>query len=388
MKLSIKRGLLYIAFLLLFVEVGLRVCFPLPELKNFGRVNYMPPALGFTSEDVSQVRNVNLVIESGPDQARFVHHLNAYGFRDGEWRAAKPKGAIRFFFVGDSFVEGEMAEDDETIPATYRARAEAAGKPYDVMNLGIMAGGIESYLELIQDATPIFKPDYVFLFVFSNDIPQTDEIPRSEFQPQYFKRYRPRLVELISAISRDEMLTPRWNYVEKTFFKASPDPLNPWSERDDLSQFASPEMTVHILTGKFNPFAVNELAMEAYFLKRPVSLEEHLSFLRDFLLNHGARLHLVYLPTRHQVTDYYVPFARTYCLQCPPGISLTGPRYREQASLLARTCEELGVPFMDLTAALEEEEARGNHLYWDYDSHMRGRGYRLVGNLVFDRWQP
>ena len=66
-------------------------------------------------------------------------------------------------------------------------------------------------------------------------------------------------------------------------------------------------------------------------------------------------------------------------------MSLTGPCYRQHAALLARTCERLEIPFMDLTQALAQEEAHGNRLYWDYDGHMRGHADQMVGHLVFDR---
>jgi len=193
---------------------------------------------------------------------------------------------------------------------------------------------------------------------------------------------------LLAAISRNETLPLRWNYVEQTFFKAAPDRLNPWTGRDDLRRYVSVEMAEHILAGRFNPYAVGDLAAQELHLRSPVAVDEPLALLRDFLSRHGARLHVAYLPTRHQITDYYVPFARTYCLTCPPQMSLTGPQYRRHAEVVARACERLGIPFLDLTSRLEAEETAGHRLYWDYDGHMRGRGYRLVGNVIFDQWQP
>jgi lysophospholipase L1-like esterase len=388
MKLPLKRTVLYAVFLLAFVELVLRFAFPLPELENFGRVNYMPLALGFSRRDVAQVRNVNLVVESGPDDLRFVHRLNAYGFRDREWTTANRAGLPRIFFVGDSFVEGEMARAEETIPAAYAALALADGKLYDVMNLGVMAADFESYLTLIQDAAPIFRPDDVFLFLYANDLAKPVTVARSDFRPEYFRRHVPRLVELAAAISRDEMPTLRWNYVELAFFKPVPDRLNPWTGRDDLTQYVTPEMAAHIREGRFNPYAVGDLAALEEALRKPAQAGPPLRFLRDFLAEHGARLHVAYLPSRHQVTTRYVEYARTYCLTCPPDTNLTGPQYRLHAAQLARACEELGLPFLDLTPLIEEEEARGTPLYWDYDDHMRGRGYRFVGEAVYDRWQP
>jgi lysophospholipase L1-like esterase len=388
-KRALAAKIVVYLLLLIAFEAALRFCFPLPELKNFGRVNYMPLALGFTNRNVNQIRNMNLVVESGPDGARFVHNLNAYGFRDREWKTAKPSGTTRFFFVGDSMLEGEMAEDDETIPAVYRQKAEEADLSYDVMNLGIMGADLESYFRLILDATPIFRPDYVFLFLFANDLAAQPGIPRTDFEPVYFKRYNPRLVELATAISRDEMPALRWHHVEHHFFKAAPHDFNPWSHREaELRRLVTPEMAGHIMAGKFNPYAVNDMAYQESFLKRSTRIDAELTFMKSFLADHGARLHVVYLPSRHQITNYYQQFSRAYCLRCPAEMDLTRPRYRRQATRLALACEKLNIPFIDLTPAMENEEARGRHLYWEYDGHMKGEGYRMVGELVFDRWQP
>ena len=36
---------------------------------------------------------------------------------------------------------------------------------------------------------------------------------------------------------------------------------------------------------------------------------------------------------------------------------------------------------------MEEVEKSGDHLYWKYDEHMRGRGYTLAGQRIFKWWE-
>jgi len=36
---------------------------------------------------------------------------------------------------------------------------------------------------------------------------------------------------------------------------------------------------------------------------------------------------------------------------------------------------------------IKTEEARGNHLYWDYDDHMRGSSYLMMGESISKWWQ-
>ena len=43
--------------------------------------------------------------------------------------------------------------------------------------------------------------------------------------------------------------------------------------------------------------------------------------------------------------------------------------------------------FIDLTPTVKRAEDSSNHLYWSYDDHMRGKGYLLLGNALWEKWQ-
>ena len=55
--------------------------------------------------------------------------------------------------------------------------------------------------------------------------------------------------------------------------------------------------------------------------------------------------------------------------------------------MLKNNCGTLKVPYYDLTPMIKTEEARGNHLYWDYDDHMRGSSYLMMGESISKWWQ-
>ena len=35
---------------------------------------------------------------------------------------------------------------------------------------------------------------------------------------------------------------------------------------------------------------------------------------------------------------------------------------------------------------IAEEEKKGNHLYWNYDVHMKAQGYLWTGEVLFNWW--
>jgi hypothetical protein len=96
---------------------------------------------------------------------------------------------------------------------------------------------------------------------------------------------------------------------------------------------------------------------------------------------------VVYLPSRNQVTNRYYPFERKFCrIDCPDSLDLTTPEYQMHQRVIAGQCQQFGVPFIDLSSVIRGEEAKGNGLFWNYDEHMNGKGYLLLGKAIADRW--
>ncbi len=373
------------ALFLVLQECALRIVFPLPEVQSFNRALYMHvPTAG--SGD-TPVRSVDVRWDSAPDGASFVHRLNRYGFRDREWTRAKPEGVHRVVFIGDSFMEGAMAPKDQTIPAGFAAAAAEEGGPeLEVMNLGIIGLALPEYHRLVHDALTLFEPDTVILGLFSNDftfVPPPYE--GTAFEP--WPGWKPRAVELIGMVARRETLPMRWNLVSQGYHAVSPSPNNPWSGRDaELLRFCEHGMAQDILEGRFNPYRPDFAEFLLLKCQDPVDLLGTLTDLKEATGRHGAELHVVYLPERSLVTDHYLQFDAR-CSKMPVGqIAMTEPRYQTQRSSLARQCQRVGVPFLDLTPVVAAEEAAGKHLYWDYDDHMRGEGYLLLGQTIFEEW--
>jgi hypothetical protein len=180
----------------------------------------------------------------------------------------------------------------------------------------------------------------------------------------------------------------RWHAPPFAFLPAAPDPRNPWSDgrrAGRLAAFVAPELARAIREGRFNPALTDFLAWFRTSLAREVTLDAHLAPLGAHARGAGARLFVVYVPTKNQVSDRYLEFQARYTR--PEDVrSLLGPEYQRHAARLGESCAALGLPFLDLTPALREAEAAGGPLYWDYDDHLRPAGYALAAERVHSWW--
>ena len=375
---------LYILGIFLFQEIVIRYCYPLPELSNFDRIDYM--VLHADEKGNKHSRNQNWYWQSTPDTStQFVHTMNMYGFRDKEWTVEKTAGVKRAFFVGDSFVEGIMAEQDQTIPSAFE---KAAGEgTYEAFNCGMLGVGLDSYLQFITDAVPIYKPDVVFLCVYANDLGQrTPMLPEHQLNPTYFQTFRPRFLELTKQSKTNGKVRPIWNDESVPYFSACPHPSNPWSGKEaELKEIVDPEIAQFITDGKLNPYRVEEFAEEIEYLNKVPALGETISTFKRICEENGSQPVLVYIPTRNQVTRHYYRFERRLS-HFPDSLDMTSEAYQLHQRILAQQCAENKIQFIDLSATIREREADGDRLFWNYDAHMKGKGYQLVGKTIWEQF--
>lgn len=376
--------ILYIIAVFLFQEIAFRVCFPLPEVLGFNRANFMPKPDHI--EYIAPIRYENKTFQSYPDTAvEFVHRLNGYGFRDEDWSIDKPVSKKRLMFIGDSFMEGAMVSEGETITDVFTELAGA--DQYETMNMGIVGAGLPEYARLTASAVPLFKPDYVFLMLFSNDIARRTPVLPTNTTYTKRNKYNPRLVELLKMLNKGEPLPFRWKKTT-SLMPAVPDPFNFWTTHEaQLKKHADSEIAEYMKQGKYNTFRLNYVLSEEKHLKVHTDMEPYLKWTNDFANYYQAQLVVCYIPSRQQVTQYYYPFELPSCrVLCPDSMDLTTPEYNIHQKELKRACDLLNVQFIDLTETIKREEQKGSHLYWNYDDHMRAKGYRLVGETVFREW--
>jgi len=367
--------------------MALRFCFPLPEIENFNRINYQP---GITPKKSDYLRNINMIWKSSLDtSAEFIHNLNYYGFRDENWKIKKPKSKQRILFIGDSFVEGMTSDGENVVTNGFKKSAEQSGVELEAMNFGIMGIGLNEFINLIVDVTPVFKPNYVFLVLCFNDIPfNRPYFPKSKLIPQYHNLSKPRLLEIISMLKKEEPLPFRWSLKTKRFYPAVPSPNNPWTfYADSLIKQVKPEVARAMKNGDFNFFRTNWVLQEEMFLRAQTDLQSKLSMLNKYIANQNSKLLVFYLPSRHQLSNYYYQFEKMQCLSCPDHLDLTQEKYHLHRRILQKNCSDLSIPFYDLTDEMQQIEDQNIHLYWNYDDHMKGSTYMMIGEKIFNWWK-
>lgn len=382
-------GSLFILILVLFMgELLFRVVFPLPEVSNFDRIMYTPLKTAPELEKLPRLSNASFYSTSDPDGVEFLHTLNLYGFRDKNWRVEK--NTTRVMFIGDSFVEGFMAKDDETIPAGFAREAAKDGAAFEVMNLGVSATKLPDYFQLMRDAIPLFRPDDVVVVVYENDFPPPPYDPQwlaNPLVPSYYSSLMPRIIQVIGQVIKGESMALAWTRPPFQFFAPVPSPANPWTDKENrLSDIVEPRIAKAMKDGRFNPYAVDEINDSAGRLGKPIDVRPHLAALQHFAARHNTRLYLVYMPGRHQVSNYYAQFSKQFSRD-RRGASPRDGLYRDHSLSMAKTANSLSLPFLDLTPLIEAKERQGIHCYWDYDPHMRGEGYLFVGKTIYSWWK-
>ena len=388
MQLKTRVALAVGAFLLL-QELALRALFPVPEVLNFDRLDYSHLEFTRDAQTRPALGHASFTWTSDPDRFSFVHQLNLYGFRDGEWHRRKPAGTTRIAFFGDSFVEGLSAAAEDTIPTAFAAIATQAGENVDVLNFGVAGGDLPAYARLLRDALPLFQPDQVVLLLYANDVLPTRFDPawlRDPPAPEFALAWTPRLLHLIGRMRSGRPTPRRWTEAPFEYLPSVPDPRNPWSDgrtAGRLQAFVTPAVARAIRDGRFNPTLVDSLPWYRRHLVRPISLDAHVAALAAHVRASGATFHIAYIPTKNQISDRYLAVQAQFS---PPEsvASQLGDAFQLQARLLAETCRRLEVAYLDLTPLLRAGDANDGPFYWDYDDHMRAVGYRFTAAALHE----
>lgn len=373
-----SKKLILIILLFLFLEILLRLVFPIPELANYNRILFQNTTEG---ESLPHITYENLTWQSTPDTAhKFVHHLNEYGFRDKSWKVEKDKN--RIFILGDSFVEGDMVEDDETIPAVFQS---LIGKKAEVFNCGMNGTGFSSYLKFLDYSLPIFKPDEVYLFVYANDIAPFDIPNNVAFEPEFNSNLVPRLFYLIDHFIRGKKINIPLFRPTSPFLFPVPDGFNPFTANSfELENQVTPELKEAMIKGEANYFMINNLEKKETAFSQSFDLSIALKYIKTRCKVNNAKLKVFYIPDRNQISDDYFQYEKKFCLtNCKEIESLNSAKYQRSANQFIVSCQELGLNVYDLRPYLKEIEKEKN-LYWNYDEHMRRVGYESIANYLYN----
>ena len=373
-------------------EILFRLIFPIPEILNFNRINYSPIFFGSKSQELKYLSNASFIWASDPDKAESLIDLNIYGFRGKDFDADPDPEIPRILFLGDSFIEGYLANENESISSIFKNEAVKNDRQLEVINLGIGGTDFSSYYKLLSDAVPALKPDHVIIVLHANDLPPepySQDVFDNHLVPEYSHWWVPRIYYVLKNFINGKSIPKRWHSKPFTFFAPVPAPSNPWSNTEAAARyekFISPKVSDAMKIGRFNPFSVDEYSKFKEHLPMSFKITEHLNGIQNYMAQFGKKIYIAYIPSRNQVSDYYLQYQKEFSSDTSL-VPLTGADYQIHAKIMKESCNSLGIPFYDCTDIIKKEESSGNHLYWHYDEHMMAKGYSLIGKQLYSWWK-
>lgn len=368
---GLYRGLL-LAFLsitltLLAVEVGLRIFAPqallhdpdafLPDEELGARL-----APGFSDRVVTTEFSSTWVI-------------NEKGYRGppasprtaGPSTAAPGTAGLRIVALGDSFTFGYGVEEPQAWPRVLEEtmnRTRGGAGPVDVVNLGV--GGYGTWQEAIwlERNQAELRPDLVILgFYVGNDPEDNARTVPGAAPGAHDTQVRP------ATAPRGERLR-RW--------------LGSHLHLYSLVSTRADELLVRLgLRRLVYPFELEILKSDESDSTRAAweATGRSLARLAEFCRRNGARLVVMLIPMKHQISD--AVWARLARYHGADG----GGFDRLRPQRIARTlCETERIETLDLTQGLSEAAARAGQdprvFYWPRDQHFNVLGHRQAARLL------
>lgn len=285
-----------------------------------------------------------------PYDARYDQH----GFRN-----ARDLSAASIAVVGDSYIEAVKVSSEETLTGQLAALSEGP-----VANLGQSGYGPQQELAVLRRFALPLNPDViVWAFYEGNDLHDIGN-------------YERRKSLLSSGVLRTEF-TPR----DRSFSQ------NALLALYRLIDSCEPAPEAELLYGVFD--TADNRRVRMYFvdlleklveprISEPLEeLGEILAQANALATQRGARLLLLYLPIKQRVYGDLV--------ESPTYSRLRSPSDSELPALLEALVRERSpeIAFLDLTAVLRSEAAKGRLLYFTDDTHLTPEGHRLAAETIW-----
>ena len=171
---------------LVALGAGLLVMLALGEVAlraiDLGHPYYSAPELYRSSDDP------RVLFEPRPGFDGFSEGVwlttNSRGLRERELPLAKPAGARRVIFLGDSVTFGAGVNDDEPFPRLLEAGVNGSGSgPIETVNTGVVGYNTVQELARLEQAGLPYRPDVVVLTFVVNDLLETFSIFDHQYEP-------------------------------------------------------------------------------------------------------------------------------------------------------------------------------------------------------------
>jgi lysophospholipase L1-like esterase len=313
-------------------------------------------------------RNARILM---PGPVPWVVETNRWGFRGPDIAVEKSPGVSRIAMIGDSVTDGFCVDNDATFPAMVGQTLARKGVRAEVINTASGGASIDIELAVLRGVVSRFSPDIAVLTFVTNDVNALSDVGDEQLYGSSLERRSARN----SLVRMGVVGTALGEWTFETYLRK----VAPGYAAHPAPSAASPLPAERYYVEGGSDFSTNS----RLFLERfrtgdamilgevlPESMEIQLRrYLKawDLFMDHararGMRPVFVYFPAYPQVYDRDAP---------------TTIRDRLRAHSANRD-----VPFLDLTTALQAQEAAILHLA-PADYHLNPEGNRVIGEALAD----
>jgi len=346
------------------------------EAAEIGRYHDYDPILGWSKKAGSRTvyRRREYTVEVA---------INSRGLRDPERGYEAPPGTARILALGDSFIEGYTVPLVQTVTQVLESSLNGAGCPVQVINGGTAGYSSDQELLFYETEGHRYAPKVIVIFFFYNDVVYNDRQDYFGAPKPVFQMGQGRL-----CIHRVPVRRPTSPVVPEPSMEApagSRSALFEWvRERLWYGAPGAYDLVARLGLWRPMPRMKTRLELRVYERRRVEQIDDAwtktaaiLASLDDQARSRGARLLLVYVPSRLEIDD------RTW--------RLTRRLYGwdeagwDQARVAQRAKEigaQAGFPVLDLTDALRRAEETEGEPYFTYDGHWSALGHRVAAEEV------
>ncbi|MCK5506749.1 MAG: SGNH/GDSL hydrolase family protein, partial [Thermodesulfovibrionia bacterium] len=106
------------------------------------------------------------------------YRVNSKGIRGPEYPYKKADNEYRILFLGDSFTEGYMVEEDDHFAGVMKRKLNDLknNKHFEALNSGVAGWSTDQELLFFQNEGKKFRPDLTILMFFQNDLFYNNEL--------------------------------------------------------------------------------------------------------------------------------------------------------------------------------------------------------------------
>lgn len=344
--LEFKNSLLVIGsvvFSLCIMEIVVRIWDPPLAKPQMKQIHQTSPTLAW--ELIPQ--------SSGVGKLGELYQINSAGFRDLEHPLKKKLGVPRIMVIGDSFTFGMGVNLDDTYPKQLEHFLNRADMPCEVINCGVIGYNMWQHYEMLDRKVLHYRPDLIILGVFEDDIGASVRPYKDPEDWKGVKFYHQNFFSgVLSHLSlRNLIRNATALYEYKYRYRHGHNYMKGIEERKKVWGPGNPtDVNYRIMSGKIEKERYSEFSkkLKQFFRKANEA---------------GSRVMIVMIPDSVQLSDFHMQTVNRFVRQ---------------------VCDEIGVPFLDMTPILEAEKNHASLYLFPEDAHYAPKGLGLIAKSIAD----